>query len=160
MCIRDSTGSIGRFDQSETSVVAVGHQRLLGPPGFVEGDGGMEALVVDGNQVALFVTQAQGAPGAVVQAADVAMDVAQDGQAVVVAVAEGAQVAVAKVQEWSVFAGLGDDQFVRLGAQVDRCAGQAVVDRRTLGAGQWKGCLLYTSPSPRDRQKSRMPSSA
>ena len=23
-----------------------------------------------------------------------------------------------------------------------------------------KGCLLYTSPSPRDRQKSRMPSSA
>ena len=26
--------------------------------------------------------------------------------------------------------------------------------------GQTKGCLLYTSPSPRDRQKSRMPSSA
>ena len=25
---------------------------------------------------------------------------------------------------------------------------------------QWKTCLLYTSPSPRDRQKSRMPSSA
>ena len=24
----------------------------------------------------------------------------------------------------------------------------------------WYGCLLYTSPSPRDRQKSRMPSSA
>ena len=37
-----------------------------------------------------------------------------------------------------------------------------------LGAGQYienvltkaLGCLLYTSPSPRDRQKSRMPSSA
>ena len=39
-----------------------------------------------------------------------------------------------------------------------------------LGAGGWSdgkltyhtsiGCLLYTSPSPRDRQKSRMPSSA
>ena len=28
-------------------------------------------------------------------------------------------------------------------------------------AGGWNyGCLLYTSPSPRDRQKSRMPSSA
>ena len=27
-------------------------------------------------------------------------------------------------------------------------------------AGEFKGCLLYTSPSPRDRQKSRMPSSA
>ena len=26
--------------------------------------------------------------------------------------------------------------------------------------GVYKGCLLYTSPSPRDRQKSRMPSSA
>ena len=29
----------------------------------------------------------------------------------------------------------------------------AVLDRA-------EGCLLYTSPSPRDRQKSRMPSSA
>ena len=26
--------------------------------------------------------------------------------------------------------------------------------------GLLEGCLLYTSPSPRDRQKSRMPSSA
>ena len=26
--------------------------------------------------------------------------------------------------------------------------------------GSWDVCLLYTSPSPRDRQKSRMPSSA
>ena len=26
--------------------------------------------------------------------------------------------------------------------------------------GPWWDCLLYTSPSPRDRQKSRMPSSA
>ena len=26
--------------------------------------------------------------------------------------------------------------------------------------GQFYACLLYTSPSPRDRQKSRMPSSA
>ena len=26
--------------------------------------------------------------------------------------------------------------------------------------GRFKDCLLYTSPSPRDRQKSRMPSSA
>ena len=28
------------------------------------------------------------------------------------------------------------------------------------GDGDCDGCLLYTSPSPRDRQKSRMPSSA
>ena len=26
--------------------------------------------------------------------------------------------------------------------------------------GRYNDCLLYTSPSPRDRQKSRMPSSA
>ena len=30
----------------------------------------------------------------------------------------------------------------------------------TAAAAQAKACLLYTSPSPRDRQKSRMPSSA
>ena len=30
---------------------------------------------------------------------------------------------------------------------------------KSLGMGYWN-CLLYTSPSPRDRQKSRMPSSA
>ena len=29
-----------------------------------------------------------------------------------------------------------------------------------VGLGQYKGCLLYTSPSPRDRTRSRMPSSA
>ena len=26
--------------------------------------------------------------------------------------------------------------------------------------GVWEACLLYTSPSPRDEQRSRMPSSA
>ena len=30
----------------------------------------------------------------------------------------------------------------------------------TVPPGQAEACLLYTSPSPRDRQKSRMPSSA
>ena len=32
--------------------------------------------------------------------------------------------------------------------------------RVPMSTGTVKGCLLYTSPSPRDRQKSRMPSSA
>src|SRR5674476_1357306 len=32
--------------------------------------------------------------------------------------------------------------------------------RSALMATQKESCLLYTSPSPRDRQKSRMPSSA
>ena len=36
------------------------------------------------------------------------------------------------------------------------------VDSYEIGAKTtlFNGCLLYTSPSPRDRQKSRMPSSA
>ena len=32
--------------------------------------------------------------------------------------------------------------------------------RLAVRLGRPQGCLLYTSPSPRDRQKSRMPSSA
>ena len=35
---------------------------------------------------------------------------------------------------------------------------EKVVKSRT--SGKYKGCLLYTSPSPRDRTRSRMPSSA
>ena len=38
------------------------------------------------------------------------------------------------------------DELVTVCAVADRAVGE--------------GCLLYTSPSPRDRQKSRMPSSA
>ena len=33
-------------------------------------------------------------------------------------------------------------------------------DKTGSDVGDDNGCLLYTSPSPRDRQKSRMPSSA
>ena len=36
--------------------------------------------------------------------------------------------------------------------------GTQIMDLGT--GGGFPGCLLYTSPSPRDRQKSRMPSSA
>ena len=32
--------------------------------------------------------------------------------------------------------------------------------RKALAIGADRACLLYTSPSPRDRQKTRMPSSA
>ena len=42
-----------------------------------------------------------------------------------------------------------------LGAQTDLAQGQTDLLTNILS-----GCLLYTSPSPRDRQKSRMPSSA
>ena len=80
----------------------------------------------------------------------------------------------------------GDLQFVKRGARpleqgVQRARGDfSIIAERgrqytvDLGRGRggerrlepeqripaWVGCLLYTSPSPRDRQKSRMPSSA
>ena len=42
--------------------------------------------------------------------------------------------------------------------------GAVYIDGREVGTAMvmnsYKSCLLYTSPSPRDRQKSRMPSSA
>ena len=37
---------------------------------------------------------------------------------------------------------------------------EAYIDKQTLLPSRAYSCLLYTSPSPRDRQKSRMPSSA
>ena len=41
-------------------------------------------------------------------------------------------------------------------AGISQQAGESAADF----AARQKACLLYTSPSPRDRQKSRMPSSA
>ena len=38
--------------------------------------------------------------------------------------------------------------------------GKSTVLRMVAGLEDISDCLLYTSPSPRDRQKSRMPSSA
>ena len=60
---------------------------------------------------------------------------------------------------WAVQAFGGTREFTRLmsiGMTIAAVAGLAL-------AAPWglpEGCLLYTSPSPRDRQKSRMPSSA
>ena len=45
---------------------------------------------------------------------------------------------------------------------VDQLSDLTVIEAAELSKmleEKW-GCLLYTSPSPRDRQKSRMPSSA
>ena len=52
--------------------------------------------------------------------------------------------------------GLTKDQF--FDAARDFPADEAVVELAQLLAS--KGCLLYTSPSPRDVEESRMPSSA
>ena len=61
----------------------------------------------------------------------------------------------------------GDEASVSLEVQLAKDAGdlaragtQFWVVRPQLSLDSIDGCLLYTSPSPRDRQKSRMPSSA
>ena len=49
------------------------------------------------------------------------------------------------------------------GIELDRDALNRDMARRQLGhgrGGRMKICLLYTSPSPRDKRQSRMPSSA
>ena len=54
---------------------------------------------------------------------------------------------------------LKDGQYVNLVDVAGKLIGEALVmmvDDEELNMD----CLLYTSPSPRDRQKSRMPSSA
>ena len=48
------------------------------------------------------------------------------------------------------------DKFLRLFAEFENYKKRTSKERLDL----YKTCLLYTSPSPRDRQKSRMPSSA
>ena len=52
-------------------------------------------------------------------------------------------------------AGLADEHSVGEGLPQGRRRGQAQGE-----GGEVPGCLLYTSPSPRDRTRSRMPSSA
>ena len=56
----------------------------------------------------------------------------------------------------------GGGSIIRSGLlqRIEDSLQQAGVDYVKLGGVQPNPCLLYTSPSPRDRQKSRMPSSA
>src|SRR5665213_879635 len=49
-------------------------------------------------------------------------------------------------------------EYVSVSSQADTEEADINLERRELAANI-EGCLLYTSPSPRDRQKSRMPSS-
>ena len=51
------------------------------------------------------------------------------------------------------------DELLRQQQHIELIASENIVSQAVLEA-QGSVCLLYTSPSPRDRQKSRMPSSA
>ena len=52
------------------------------------------------------------------------------------------------------------DSFLRLHTTLSGLSDAREYARRTEATIHLQTCLLYTSPSPRDRQKSRMPSSA
>ena len=59
------------------------------------------------------------------------------------------------------------DKAIIKGPMWDHHAGSMVelmdelgIERADFVCNSWGGCLLYTSPSPRDRTRSRMPSSA
>ena len=51
-------------------------------------------------------------------------------------------------------------QFVKSGEILIRQRGTNTHPGENVGIGKDHTCLLYTSPSPRDRTRSRMPSSA
>ena len=59
------------------------------------------------------------------------------------------------VRRWYLQAQVDSGQ--RQDGRIDCCS---VAETWYPCSSQGHGCLLYTSPSPRDRQKSRMPSSA
>ena len=48
----------------------------------------------------------------------------------------------------------------RRAVQLVQMGERLLLERRGLRVVEVRGCLLYTSPSPRDRTRSRMPSSA
>ena len=51
-----------------------------------------------------------------------------------------------------------DDSFLRMGVKPGGCSGYSY--EMFFDTDKFDGCLLYTSPSPRDATLSRMPSSA
>ena len=60
----------------------------------------------------------------------------------------------------TVIATASNPRFTVSRVDIDRHGPTYTVDTLTDLAAQFPDCLLYTSPSPRDRTRSRMPSSA
>ena len=63
-------------------------------------------------------------------------------------------------REFKVEANIGKPQVAYREALKKKTDVEAKYIRQSGGRGQYGHCLLYTSPSPRDRIRSRMPSSA
>ena len=66
---------------------------------------------------------------------------------------------VASTSDLGTFSGSTIDNNVSIKAAIQALE-TAVESESTARASAISGCLLYTSPSPRDRTRSRMPSSA
>ena len=63
------------------------------------------------------------------------------------------------MEEWSVNDFVGQRVAIRFVGDI-HCVATGKKIKKTYGEGLSYDCLLYTSPSPRDKRQSRMPSSA
>ena len=63
-------------------------------------------------------------------------------------------------REFNVAANVGNPQVSYRETITKAVEAEGKFIRQTGGTGQYGHCLLYTSPSPRDKRQSRMPSSA
>jgi len=132
------TRGVGHLDQTLARVVAVAGHCLFGAPGVRLGPAALKHLIVDGHQVLEVITQQQGTIGAVVQALNPFKAVPLHRQAVVVGVADHGQSAVAEMKKTRHVAGLGEDQFARFVAEVNRRPRQSVTDQRARRRRPWK----------------------
>jgi len=67
---------------------------------------------------------------------------------------------VAAIEPCYTTIGLAEDSSGKISAKAVDTVLKAVEDNDIIAFGPGVGCLLYTSPSPRDQRGSRMPSSA
>ena len=67
---------------------------------------------------------------------------------------------LSKYAERYVLRSCSEGGYLGINAVDQRIESQASLDSAWIFHSHDGACLLYTSPSPRDRQKSRMPSSA
>ena len=68
----------------------------------------------------------------------------------------GAKIELKEIKDWKLALIISTDVFYPQVSRMAALRGANIV----LSPVGFTGCLLYTSPSPRDRQRSRMPSSA
>ena len=54
----------------------------------------------------------------------------------------------------------GESHGLAIGGVIDGCPAGLEIDYKQVQKQLDRSCLLYTSPSPRDKRQSRMPSSA